>query len=336
MASKKSSPARRGPLRRLILRLLLLVSLLLGFALAFFRLQGVGPVTDKTRALNKRLGNPTMMRLAGRRYFFAGVIRHTGRRSGREYATPIWAVPTHEGVVISLPFGEGVDWLKNVLAAGRATIEAKGKIYDVVEPVVIGAAEAFPLLDERHRRTWRRFGIERFLRLKRVQRDPGAPRWEELRRFRATHPAKHTTVGGLRWGYIVSGVGEEAFLILPGGAMVGEAGFTRIPAFEYRYRVIAPSYASVSTAAGLLDGLAGVLDAEGVEATHVLGPSYGGIVAQGFVRRHPNRVKSIVLANTLVPPRRMLQLSKVFLALLRLVPVHDPRRRPHALDEPQG
>ena len=48
----------------------------------------VGPVTDKTRALNKRLGNPTMMRLAGRRYFFAGVIRHTGRRSGRSTPPP--------------------------------------------------------------------------------------------------------------------------------------------------------------------------------------------------------------------------------------------------------
>jgi hypothetical protein len=63
VASKKSRPARRGPLRRLILRLGLLASLLLGLALAFFRLQGVGPVTDTTRTLNKRLGNKAMMRL---------------------------------------------------------------------------------------------------------------------------------------------------------------------------------------------------------------------------------------------------------------------------------
>ena len=45
--------------------------------MAFFRLQGIEPVTDTTRALNKRFGNQAMMRLAGGRYFFAGVIRQS-------------------------------------------------------------------------------------------------------------------------------------------------------------------------------------------------------------------------------------------------------------------
>jgi pimeloyl-ACP methyl ester carboxylesterase len=214
-----------------------------------------------------------------------------------------------------------VDWLKNVLASGEAVIEAKGETYDVVEPEVIDAAEAFPLLDEQHRRTWRRFGIERFLKVKGNPRRPGSARWEELRGFRAAHPPRYVTLDGVAWEYVVGGDGEEALLILPGGAMVGEAGFTRIPAFEKRYRVIAPSYAPVPTAAQLLDGLAGVLDAEGVREAHVLGPSYGGIVAQGFVRRHPERVRSLILANTLVPPRRMPRVARLFLALLPLVPV---------------
>ena len=103
--------------------------------------------------------------------------------------------------------------------------------------------------------------------------------------------------------------------------MVGESLFTRIPTFEDRYRIIAPSYASVPTAVQLLDGLAGILDAEGVRAAHVLGPSYGGMVAQCFVRRHPERVKTLILANTLVPPQNLLWLAKVFLAVLPLVPV---------------
>ena len=98
-----------------------------------------------------------------------------------------------------------------------------------------------------------------------------AERWEELRKFRATHQPKHITVRGVNWDYIVSGEGGEALLLLPGGAMVGESLFTRIPAFEDRYRVIAPDYPYVSTAALLLDGLAGVLDAEGVRVAHVLG-----------------------------------------------------------------
>jgi len=157
-------------------------------------------------------------------------------------------------------------------------------------------------------------------------RDIAAERWEELRQFRATHRPKHISVTEVSWDYIASGEGGEALLLLPGGAMVGEAGFTRIPAFEDRYRVIAPDYPYVSTAAHLLDGLAGVLDAEGVRAAHVLGPSYGGLVAQCFVRRHPERVKTLILANTALPPRRLLWPARVFLALLPFVPLAWQRR----------
>lgn len=101
-----------------------------------------------------------------------------------------------------------------------------------------------------------------------------------MRNLRDAHPPRHATVNRVGWEYNVGGEGEEPILILPGGTMVGEAGFTRIPAFEDRH-------AHVSTAAEFLDGLAGVLDAEGVRAAYVLGPSCGGIVAKGFVRYHP-------------------------------------------------
>jgi hypothetical protein len=51
--------------------------------------------------------------------------------------------------------------------------------------------------------------------------------WEELREFRTTHRPKRVSVDGVGWEYIASGDGEEALLILPGGAMVGEVVFTR-------------------------------------------------------------------------------------------------------------
>lgn len=142
--------------------------LLLGLVVAFFRLQGIGPVTDTTRAINKRFGNPAMMKLAGRRYFFAGVIHHKGRRSGREYATPVWAVPTTDGFLISLPFGEGVDWLKNVLAAGRATIETRGETWIVVEPAVVDRETAQPLLAPQARLLFELAGFERYLKIRRL------------------------------------------------------------------------------------------------------------------------------------------------------------------------
>ena len=132
---------------------------------AFFRLQGIKRVTDASRAASKR-GYPTMMKLAGSRYFFAGVIRHKGRRSGREYATPVWALPTSDGFLISLPFGEGVDWLKNVLAAGRATIETGGEIWEAVEPEVLDRETAWPMLPRRARLLFGLAGIERYLKLR--------------------------------------------------------------------------------------------------------------------------------------------------------------------------
>jgi hypothetical protein len=88
----------------------------------------------------------------------------------------------------SLAYGEEVDWLKNALAAGRTTVEAKGERYAVGEPEIIDTEAALPLLPSRLRRTWRLFGIERLLKVKRlpdaiaseVSRLDGSARMERL------------------------------------------------------------------------------------------------------------------------------------------------------------
>ena len=46
------------------------------------------------------------------------------------------------------------------------------------------------------------------------------------------------------------------------------------------------------------DCLAGVLDAAEIQRAHVVGLSWGGLVAQEFYRRHPARVRSLVLADS--------------------------------------
>lgn len=121
---------------------------------------------------------------------------------------------------------------------------------------------------------------------------------ERLLAFRAAHPEKRISAGGVEWRYIACGEGERTLLLLPGVSRLAETQFVLISLLEQHYRIIAPSYAPVATIAELADGLAGILDAEGVEQADVYGASFGGMIAQRFVRRHPARVRRLILANT--------------------------------------
>lgn len=76
--------------------------------------------------------------LAGRAWnpVFALVL-HRGRRSGREYRTPVAARRVPDGFVISLAFGAHVDWYRNLLAAGGGAIRWRGNDYEVTRPETI-------------------------------------------------------------------------------------------------------------------------------------------------------------------------------------------------------
>ena len=145
---------------------------------------------------------------------------------------------------------------------------------------------------------------------------------EQLRQFRAMHPLKYTAVNGVRWEYIADGRGSEALLILPGLLGIGEMSFQHIIPFEREYRVIAPTYPfTLNTVAQMLEGIAGVLDAEGVQQAHVLGGSYGGMVAQCFVRRYPNWVSKLILSHTGGPKPERAKSNQKFIGVLRLLPM---------------
>lgn len=131
-------------------------------------------VATKTTLLLKRV-NAAMLPLASRGVIGVwAVIHHTGRRSGKTYATPI-AVETLGGAfIVGLPYGEGVDWCRNVLAAGGATITWRGVDYRVTAPEIIDRAAADPAFPPPLRLALRLFRIRRFLRLERVAKDQPA------------------------------------------------------------------------------------------------------------------------------------------------------------------
>ncbi|OJZ75793.1 nitroreductase [Mycobacterium paraffinicum] len=124
------------------------------------------PLLNAVRTSNRYLLNPLMLRLAGRKNWYAAAIEHTGRRSGKAYTAPVVAERIDDGFVIPLPYGTKVDWLQNILAAGRANISVHGETFDVVRPDIVDAESVVPLLSAPRRRTFQRAGIEKFLRVK--------------------------------------------------------------------------------------------------------------------------------------------------------------------------
>jgi pimeloyl-ACP methyl ester carboxylesterase len=121
---------------------------------------------------------------------------------------------------------------------------------------------------------------------------------QRLLRFRSGHLLRHLEASSARWEYISCGSGAEHLLILPGGLRVAESAFPYIELFEASYRLIVPTYPPLMQIDPICDGIAAILDEEGVASAHVLGQSYGGMVAQVFVLRHPQLVKKLVLSGT--------------------------------------
>lgn len=121
-----------------------------------------------------------------------------------------------------------------------------------------------------------------------------------LKEFRHTHPYKQLIVADTKWEYISCGQGEQTLLLLPGALSVGESTFPFISAFENEYRIIAPSYALSLSMTGLCEGISHILETEDLNQAHVFGGSYGGLVAQYFVRRYPAKARSLILSHTFV------------------------------------
>jgi pimeloyl-ACP methyl ester carboxylesterase len=151
-------------------------------------------------------------------------------------------------------------------------------------------------------------------------------RWQ-LAKFRAGHPLRCLEVGGVAWEYIAAGAGPEALLILPGGSVPAEGGFELIPDLQDAFRVIAPTLPALGRIDHVLGGLAALLDAEGIATVHVFGGSFGGLVAQCFVRRYPERVRSLILANTALPPEVPGWWANILRRLVRLAPARALRAR---------
>jgi deazaflavin-dependent oxidoreductase (nitroreductase family) len=114
--------------------------------------------------------NPVIRKLAGRRHFrMAAQVWHVGRRSGRQYMTPVGVRRSGDVALIALTFGNRSDWSQNVRAAGGCSIRMDGVDYIASEPRFLSPAEARPLVmsafSAGERASFRLLGIRQFLSL---------------------------------------------------------------------------------------------------------------------------------------------------------------------------
>ena len=85
---------------------------------------------------NLRVTNPAASRIAGCAPWF-GIVEHVGRRSGTVRRMPLNVFRTGDRYVVALTYGPDVQWLKNVLASGGATIETRRRRVALTRPELV-------------------------------------------------------------------------------------------------------------------------------------------------------------------------------------------------------
>lgn len=94
------------------------------------------PLPEGLAKFNRVATNKVVAPFARRLPGFA-VLRHTGRRTGAVYETPLNAWRDGDRIVVALTYGEDVDWLKNARASAGAVFVMGGEDVGAGKPGVV-------------------------------------------------------------------------------------------------------------------------------------------------------------------------------------------------------
>lgn len=125
---------------------------------------GSMPLPGWLARLNRRLTNPALRPVAERLPRF-GVVLHVGRGTGRVYRTPVNVFRHRNRFVIALTYGREVDWVRNVIAAGRCRLVHRGRTVDLVGPKILPLRDEAMAIPLWVRGILRALGVDQVLRL---------------------------------------------------------------------------------------------------------------------------------------------------------------------------
>jgi deazaflavin-dependent oxidoreductase (nitroreductase family) len=87
------------------------------------------------RPFTTRIVNPVTRLFAGWLPGFA-ILSYVGRKSGRQFRTPMNVFKRDNTYVFALTYGSEVQWVKNVQAAGGCVIRTRGRDVRLLDPEI--------------------------------------------------------------------------------------------------------------------------------------------------------------------------------------------------------
>lgn len=94
------------------------------------------PLPHSVARFNRRVTNHVLTPLVRHLPGF-GIIIHTGRRSGREYQTPLLGFRDGDRITFALTYGPNTDWVRNIVAAGGGRLVSRGREVQLAEPRLV-------------------------------------------------------------------------------------------------------------------------------------------------------------------------------------------------------